>query len=118
MLSEEIAKIKADVAKRQEERDLGNIDSAKEDEMLANLSQMPGWEVLKAKINKTINDLLEPGIGQETASLETIGAITIAREFTIDALNNVISEVETTKSIKLIEKQEAATATEESEPVA
>ena len=89
-----------------------NRDTDKDDRAIAQMAETSGWDVLKASIEKTINKLLEPGIGQESADLETIGAITIAREFTIDTLQAIINTVESTKTAKRVEKVEKAQAEE------
>lgn len=73
----------------------------KEDEMLASLSYQPGWEVLKLRVNKKINALLEPGTKSE--DLAFIGAVTMARELAIESLRSIISDVENSKKVSKIE---------------
>ncbi len=70
----------------------------KEDEMLASMSYQPGWEVLKLRVDKKINALLEPGTKSE--DLAFIGAVTMSRELAIEVLRSVISDVESAKATK------------------
>ena len=70
----------------------------KEDEMLASMSYQPGWEVLKLRVDKKINALLEPGTKSE--DLAFIGAVTMSRELAIEALRSVVSDVESAKATK------------------
>ncbi|MFA5993360.1 MAG: hypothetical protein WC823_00200 [Parcubacteria group bacterium] len=100
-----------DIHRRRDERDklrlAGKIDSNVDDNHLAQLGESQGWELLKLKIEKNISELLEPGMDDELVSLETIGAVTMAREFAIQALSEVVQMVESTMAAKRIEKQEA-----------
>ena len=90
MIANEIEQLK----KRILEVKVENQD--KEDEMLAAMSYQPGWEVLKLRVDKKINALLEPGTKSE--DLAFIGAVTMARELTIEVLRSVISDVESAKA--------------------
>jgi hypothetical protein len=87
-------------------------DSIKEDEMLAQISQVAGWEVLKNRIETRINKLLEPGTGSK--DLAFIGAVTMARELAIEVLQSVITEVESSRDAKI----KIQVAEEKSEPEA
>lgn len=106
LLNEEILQLKQRIKDRREAFEKKQIDTTQEDKFLADLSVSAGWEVLKASIERTIAALLEPGIGGESVDLATIGAITKAREFTIEALQGIINTVESTKSAKIEEKSE------------
>ncbi len=92
MLANEIEQLK----KRILEVKVENQD--KEDEMLASMSYQPGWEVLKLRVDKKINALLEPGTKSE--DLELIGAVTMSRELAIEVLRSVVSDVESAKATK------------------
>lgn len=92
MLANEIEQLKSRIS----EIKLENQD--KEDEMLAAMSYQPGWEVLKLRVDKRINDLLEPGAKSE--DLAFLGAVTMARELAIEVLRAVVSDVESAKTTK------------------
>ena len=92
MLANEIEQLK----KRGSDIKVENQD--KEDEMLAALSYQPGWEVLKLRVDKRINALLEPGAKSE--DLAFIGAVTMARELAIEVLRALVSDVESAKATK------------------
>lgn len=92
MLANEIEQLK----KRVLEFRVENQD--KEDEMLAAMSYQPGWEVLKGRVDKKINALLEPGTKSE--DLAFIGAVTMSRELAIEVLRSVVSDVESAKATK------------------
>jgi hypothetical protein len=79
-------------------------DTSKDDLSISQMAETNGWDVLKSRIEKRIFKLLQPGMGKEPTDLETLGAITLAREFTIDELTGIINDVESTKSAKRIEK--------------
>lgn len=69
-----------------------------EDEMLAAMSYQPGWEVLKLRVDKKINALLEPGTKSD--DLMFIGAVTMSRELAIAVLRSVVADVEAAKTAK------------------
>lgn len=92
MLANEIEQLK----KRILEVKIENQD--KEDEMLAAMSYQPGWEVLKLRVDKKINALLEPGTKSE--DLAFIGAVTMSRELAIEVLRSIVSDVESAKATK------------------
>lgn len=92
MLANEMEQLK----KRVSESKVENQD--KEDEMLAAMSYQPGWEVLKLRVDKKINALLEPGAKSE--DLAFIGAVTMARELAIEVLRSIVSDVESAKATK------------------
>lgn len=92
MLAEEIEQLKTRISEvRVENQD-------KEDEMLAAMSYQPGWAVLKLRVDKKINALLEPGTKSEDLSF--IGAVTMSRELAIEVLRSVVSDVESAKATK------------------
>ncbi len=99
-----------EIHRKRDERDrlrsAGKIDSNVDDNHLAQLGDSQGWEILKLEIEKKISELLEPGMEDESVSLETIGAVTLAREFAIQALSEVVQMVEATMVAKRIEKIE------------
>lgn len=92
MLANEIEQLKSRISEVKVE----NQD--KEDEMLASMSYQPGWEVLKLRVDKRINALLEPGAKSE--DLAFIGAVTMARELAIEVLRAIVSDVESAKTVK------------------
>ena len=92
MLANEIEQLKKRVS------DIKVENQDKEDEMLAALSYQPGWEVLKLRVDKRINALLEPGAKSE--DLAFIGAVTMARELAIEVLRALVSDVESAKATK------------------
>lgn len=93
MVSEDIKNLKESLEKA-EKRVKEN-----DDELLANLSTQPGWEVFKERIARKINTLLEPGI-EDMISLEQVGAITLARELGIYCYRSALSEVEASVKAK------------------
>ena len=111
MLSAEISQLYDKLDEREAERRNGNIDSNKEDEMVANLAFSPGWEVLKLRMIKRIADLLEPVEFSTETPLDVRGALEEARRMCIEELRSIISDVESTKAAKQVEKE---TAVEES----
>lgn len=92
MLANEIEQLKQRVSESRVE----NQD--KEDEMLAALSYQPGWEVVKLRVDKKVNLLLEPGTKSE--DLAFIGAVTMARELAIAVLRSIVADVESAKTAK------------------
>jgi len=92
MLNNEIEELKKRIV-------VSNIeDQEKEDDMIASMAYQPGWEILKLRIDKKINSLLEPGTKSE--DLAFIGAVTMARELAIEVLRSIVSDVEASKMAK------------------
>lgn len=94
----------------EEGREIEGIISAEQiDKILADLAEHKGWEILKNKITRKIRTLLEPVKMEDIGAapnLETIGALAIARAETVNALRGIISEVESVRAVKKIEKTE------------
>lgn len=98
MLSSEIQKLKerlADSSQRNKEND---------DKLLADLSSQPGWTVLVEKIDRKIEILLELET-EGVADLQFIGAFQVAKQLAIDELRGLKGEVESAKSVRVIEEE-------------
>lgn len=75
-----------------------------DDIVLAQLAETKGWEVLRNRIERDINNLLEPGV--ESKDLAFIGATTMARELAIHYMRRIVTQVESTKEVlKAIQKE-------------
>lgn len=106
MMSDEIKNLYQRFDERNEQRQLGRINSTKEDEHIANLSTSAGWEVLKSKAESMIIELLEPVEFSDETPLDVRGAINEARRFGIKVLRTLIGQVESVRSSETIKKQE------------
>ncbi len=96
MLAEEIKKLSEDLTKRMER----GFDE-KEDKNLAELADMPGWQVLKTLIQSLQLSMLAPITREQAAligSLEMIGAMSMARGLVAETLKTLIDNVENTKA--------------------
>lgn len=90
-----IQKIKQDI-----EAQIKKGFSGKEDKNLAEMAEMPGWDVLNALLNSLILKMIQPispDEAQKIGNLEMIGAMGIARGLVADTLGSVISLVEGTR---------------------
>jgi hypothetical protein len=74
------------------------------DKLLADLTTHGGWEIFKENADRIVMELLQPG-GEEQ-DLQTIGAITLAREFAIQAITTLINNVEATRAAKIDERSQ------------
>jgi len=121
LLSEEIIQLHKKMEEREQERVKGNIDSAKEDDFIANMATTAGWDILKAKAESMIAELLEPVDFSDETPLDVRGAVNEARRFALEVLRKLIGQVESIKAAKTFEKLEQSEEEEikeESDPEA
>ena len=95
---------------------LGQLNSAQEDNHIANLIQTPGWEVLEAKAQSMIIELLEPVEFSDETPLDVRGAIGEARKFGIEVLRKLLNEVSSVKAAKIAEKANKQENPESADP--
>lgn len=87
--------------KKRIEKAKSKVITGREDKNLADMSNMPGWEVLKALMESIEFAMLVPISKQEAkeiGDLNMIGAMTFARGLVVETLQDIIDLVENTKA--------------------
>lgn len=104
MLNSEILKLHerltARMARTQDEIVASSMN---EDRHIANMAQSAGWEILKAKMDGMVAELLEPTEFSDETPLDVRGAVNEAKWFCLKFIREIIQQVEATKSAKIIQ---------------
>lgn len=107
MFSDEIKKLHSRITDRLNRSQDEIIAASKnEDELIASMANSAGWDILKAKMDGMIAELLEPTEFSDDTPMDVRGAVGEAKWYCLKFIREIIQHVEATKSAKKSEKIE------------